>query len=250
MKHKIYKKDDNWRLQFIDPVTQKRRRKSFKTKRDAEVYLDEFRTNTAESALSKLTLKRHLEDYNSTSERNTKISNGNLFYKSFIQKFGDYKAHELTFGEIGAWIDEYQEKRKLKRKTMYEYKSHLHPLFRYLELIRVIEKSPLDHYTYNKLPEIKRSKYTPEYMEALFYYSPYLLWRLVWLEKETGLSRKAICNLKWTDDMSEFDSHVKLFIGLLPRRCEYVLGNYKAKKIDYNLVFRRLREFEEKFFLL
>lgn len=114
--------------------------------------------------------------------------------------------------------------------------------------IRLIKTGSLKKEVNCKLPGVERDKYTPEYMEALFYYSPYLLYRLVWLEKETGLSRKAICNLRWDDDMSEFDSHVKMFIGLLPRRCEYVLGNYKAKKIDYNLVFRRIREFEERFY--
>lgn len=231
MKYKIYRKDSGWRLQYTD-IEGKRRRKNFKTKRDASVYVEDLKSITVDVVITHKTIREHYSDEFKSSQ----------FISYFLDKFGDLKAHELSSTELNEWLIKYQTDRNLKRKTMYEYRYTINPFFKYLISIKAINKNPMDKCKFKK---IDSSKYTPEYMEALFYYSPYLLWRLIWLEKETGLSRKAICNLKWSDDLDRFESHVKMFINLLPRRCEYVLGNYKAKKIDCNLVSRRMREFEK-----
>lgn len=109
--------------------------------------------------------------------------------------------------------------------------------------------SPFDKVSVKYKAEPKKA-YSPEYLEALYLYSPYLLYRIIWLEINTDLSRKEILELKWSDDLSRFNSSIQLFISLLPKRSEYILTNRKGKKVDRNLVRHRLKVFEERFLSL
>jgi integrase len=245
-KQKIYKiqKINKWRLQY--QLDGKRIRKNFDSKTEAVNYFEEIKMNYLYGGHE--TIADHVEIYLKLYP-GSKMTKTAWILESFLSSFGIRKPFQVTPSELRDWLLMCRKSRRLTMKSVSNYKAHIAGFFKYLTEKGIIALNPLANVSFSTKEE-SPATYSEEYWEALYMYSPYLLYRVKWLEVHTGLSRKAVLSLKWSDSLDRFDTKVRTYIMLLPRKSVYVLVNRKGKKIDSNLIGFRMKRFEERFHAL
>ena len=230
---------------FIHPLTKKRMRKTFLTKKEAEEYKKEveyrFRYDRIKNYLD-LTVTELLclfvKDYPDSPFSRKKGG----YLSDFIDTFGDFLLAELTSSVLKSWLNQIQFENKLKDITIRGVKCEIDSFFSYLVRKEIISESPLKRIYYKKSsPRLKsRNILSRKEMEEVLFqiksYSPGYLYPIIKLFVETGAKTSEVIGLTWDDiDLKKkeivFKSEKKNQMRKLPLSDELInLLSQKDKK--------------------
>ena len=118
---RIYRMGSGYvQTRYLDPKTGKRKRKRFSTLREAKAYkkqLEHKIRSRGISAFNDLRISQAMKEYLEKFPHAPVRSRGNHF-KSFIDKFGAYKADSITTSDLQIWMGENQKSDSLSSITM------------------------------------------------------------------------------------------------------------------------------------
>lgn len=274
IKFKIYKKSksNKWTLNYIHPDTDKRIRKSFLRRRDALTYIEDFKNQyiqNRELIVSGKTINVTCTEYLSKYPE-SKLTKTMSILSLFLDHFGDVEPHKIDTKDIKTWLLDLKEKKNLTFKSISNYKGQINVLFKYLLREGYISTNPCEGYKVPYRGSLELNKVlSPNELslifENLFYYSPFFLYRFLWLMFKLDLTKNQLCEIKWSHVDFEsrklnvvaprashimsidLDNEVFKFIQAIPRRNEYLLTNRLGKKVDRNLICRRILKFREQY---
>jgi len=155
-------------------------------------------------------------------------------------------------------------------KTLGNIKSQIQTIFTYMEKEGMIASNPLkmikfknrvDVYKKNELSQAGMKKI----LENLYFYSPYFLYRFVYVMYYTGMTKQELVDLKhehfdyggrtinvihpkagYTRSI-QIEDHVAEILKGQPKRNDYLLTNRLGRKIDPNHICRHLIRFRERY---
>ena len=193
---------------FIHPLTKKRVRKTFLTKKEAEEYKKEieyrFRYDRIKN-YQDLTVIELLFLFVKDCPDSSFSRKKGVYLRDFIDTFGDFLLADLTSSLMKSWLNQIQFENKLKDITMRGVKCEIDSFFSYLVKKEIISESPLKRIYYKKCsPRLKsRNILSMKEMENLLCriksYSPGYLHPIIKLFVETGAKTSEVIGLTWDD---------------------------------------------------
>lgn len=192
---------------FIDPITNKRKRKKFETKalakacqRDLEIRYQAKGPQSFNQTLVKDYIKLHLEKF-----PNSRVMERKRHFKSFCDEFGDRRIGQVGKNELSEWFQKVKTKHDLSDRTLNTVKSDLNSFFRYLEDEGIITESPLMKIRFARKPPPRRPRVTlsvdeiHKVLESAKTFSPKLLYPILFIAAYTGSRRGEVIKLKRKD---------------------------------------------------
>ncbi|MDC1174198.1 tyrosine-type recombinase/integrase [Bacteriovoracaceae bacterium] len=275
IKAKIYKKSSTgkWTLNYIEPKTEKRVRKSFNIKRAASVYLDELqnsliqkkRNRDQDKAKLGSIIDSYIEKYPESSFLKVKF-----YVELFRGKFGKENPKKITPTVLQEWLIEIRKEYNLSVKTLGNMKGQLQVIFTHMKREGYIAANPFKKIKFrNRIDVYRRNKLSQEDMkkifENLYYYSPYFLYRFIYVMYYTGMTKIELARVKHEHFDYEakrinivspragfvrsfvIEDHVAELLKGQPKRNEYLMTNRLGRVIDTNHICRHLRRFRERY---
>lgn len=268
---KIYKKTntDKWTLNYIDPKNNKRIRKSFLTKRAATLYLEELGTNLIQT---KRTREGDKKTINSIIDEYLALYPGSSFIKVrlyvtlFKAEFGGTSPKTITPTLLKDWMIKIRTEHNFSLKTLGNMKGQLQVIFQYMRRGGYVGSNPFKRIKFrNRVDFYRRDKLSQDDMkkilENLYYYSPYFLYRFIYVVYHSSITKMELVNLKrenfsYTERRINIISpkagfvrtltvptHVAEMLHGQPKRNEYLICNRLGRKIDPNHIQRHLVRF-------
>lgn len=192
---------------FIDPTTNKRKRKKFDSKSEAKKYISDiefrYQTKGAESFnQTKLIdyINQHLEMFPGSRMKDRKIH-----FESFKKEFGARLMSQVGKNELSLWFQKIKTNHDLSDRTLNTIKSDLNSFFHDLEDQGIIQQSPLNKIKFERKPPPRRKRVVlsiPEIhqlMENAKTFSPQLLYPILFIAAYTGARRGEVIKLKRKD---------------------------------------------------
>lgn len=275
IKAKIYKKSktNNWTLNYIDPKTNKRIRKSFKTQKSAKLYLEEFSNGIILKRRNREGDKKTLNDIIDVYLQNypkSNFINVKSYTEYFREEFGNRIPKSITPSELRDWLVKIKSRKNYSLKSISNMKAQLQIIFKFMKREGYVASNPFKKIIVRGRSDFyRRDKLSQDDMkiifENLYYYSPYFLYRLAYITYYTGISKAELVLIK----KEHFDSisrkinivspkagyvrsvvipdHVANMLKSIPKRTEYLLCNRLGRKIDPNNIRRYLLRFRERY---
>lgn len=271
IKGKIYQKTntDKWTLNYIDPKDNKRIRKSFSTKKAAMLYLEELSSNIIQNKRSregdKKTINSIIDEYLALYPE-SKFIKVQLHAKLFKSEFGAITPKKITPTLLRDWMLKIRAEHNFSLKSLGNMKGQLQVIFRYMKREGYVATNPfkkikirnrVDYYRRDLLSQIDMKKI----LENLYYFSPYFLYRFIYVMYYTGINKQELVDLRhqhfnYTERRINIVSpkagfvrsisipdHIAEMLKGQPRRNEYLLCNRVGRKVDPNNVGRYLERF-------
>ena len=129
---KIYKMGSKYfQVRYIDPKTEKRKRRRFSTLKEAKIYKQQIESRInlqGKSVFNELRIAQALKDYIEKFPSSQVRSRGNHF-KNFIDKFGVYNVNSITTSDLQEWMEKIQRSSDLSDRTMNHVKTQFNLFF-------------------------------------------------------------------------------------------------------------------------
>jgi integrase len=272
IKAKIYQmtSTQKWTLNYIEPKENKRIRKSFSTKKSAHIYLEELSSSLIQKRRTRENDKRSV---NFIIDEYLALYPGSSFIKVkmyvtlFKAEFGRASPKKITPSLLRDWMIKIRTEKNFSLKTLSHMKSQLQVIFSYMKREGYVPANPFKKITLkNRVDYYRRDKLSQDDMknilENLYYYSPYFLYRFIYVMYYTGMTKQELVDLghehfNYTERRINIVSpragfvrsiiisdHVAEILHGQPRRNEYLLGNRLGRKIDPNNICRYLIRFK------
>ena len=275
IKAKIYKKTatGKWTLNYIAPKTKKRIRKSFQTKRAASVYLTELQNSLIQKKRdrdqNRITLGEIMDHYVKCYPQ-TLFLKVQFYVDLFRKKFNKANPKTITPTILQTWMIEIRKEYDFSLKTLGNMKGQLQAIFSYMKREGHIASNPFKKITFRgRVDFYRRNKLSQDdikiILENLYYYSPYFLYRFIYVMYYTGMSKAELVNLKHEHfhyktrrinivgpkagfvRSFQIEDHVAELLHGQPKRNEYLLTNRLGRVIDPNHICRHLIRFRERY---
>lgn len=192
---------------FIDPITNKRKRKKFLNKSEAKNYQKNLNLKiqakgpqSFNQTLIKDYIAMHLE-----RSPNSRAMDRKRHFKSFYDEFGDRRISQVGKNELADWFQKTKVKYDLSDRTLNTIKSDLNSFFHYLEDEGVIQESPLSKVKFERKPLPRRHRVVLSIDEVhrvidnAKIHSPKLLYPVLFIAAYTGCRRGEVLKLKRKD---------------------------------------------------
>lgn len=208
LKLKIYQiKTGDHIVCFIDPVTNKRKRKKFESKNLAKIYQKDLElryqakgSQSFNQTLVKDYIKLHLE-----KSPDSRLVDRKRHFKSFSEEFGGRRINQVGKNELSVWFQQIKTKHDLSDRTLNTIKSDLNSFFHFLEDENVITDSPLNKIKFARKPPLRRLRVTlsvdeiHKVLENAKIFSPKLLYPILFIAAYTDSRRGEVTKLKRKD---------------------------------------------------
>ena len=204
---KINESGGRYIVKYIDPITKKRKRNGFKTKKEAKIHQANLEMKFQAKGLQALCsetigvlVKKHLE----TCINSTMLERKNAF-KAFMQEFALVKICDLEKSHLENWLYGYMRVNNLSERTMGRVKSNFNHLFRYLVDENIINSSPLDRIKFDQkvTPRRKRVYFSTDEVKQILEdaksYDETYFYPVIFLAAFTGARRSEILKLMKAD---------------------------------------------------
>ncbi|MCB0411921.1 MAG: tyrosine-type recombinase/integrase, partial [Bdellovibrionales bacterium] len=235
---------------YINPITNKRKRRRFMTKKEAE----SFRAETEQKLHAQnygdflevpvgILIERHLRDY-----PQSKLKDRANVFTSFYEEFSKLKLNQVTKVELQKWFERIRGENNYSDKTLSSIRSQINWFFKMLVEERLIEESPLDKIKFKRIAPPRRPRIVlsidevNQLLENAKFFSPEGLYPFLSTVAHTGIRRSEALNLTRTDiDFSTRLIHIRKskngrerFIVMSPT-IESVLKEYLYKNESHVL---------------
>lgn len=198
---------------YMDPITNKRKRKKFTSKSEAKNYRNDLQLKFQakgpqsfnQTPLSQY-LKLHLEKY-----PNSRVLERRRHFESFSKEFGERPINQIGKSELSHWFQKIKTDHDLSDRTLNTIKSGLNSFFHDLEDEGVIQSSPLQKIRFDRKPPMRRHRVVLSVDEVLKVienakiHSPRLLYPILLIAAFTGCRRGEVQKLKRKDVDFESD---------------------------------------------
>jgi len=199
--------DQQFLVSFMHPLTKKKERKKFLTRKEADNYKKEVEYQFRQ---------KRVENYHSLNIEelvclfiqdcpNSPFSKKKTHLIDFIETFGDFLLNDLTTPMLKSWLNQIKQENNLQDISVRGLKCEVDTFFAYLVKKEIISESPLARIYYQKyVPNLKaRNLLTTDEIEkllaALFDYSPGYLYPMIKLFAETGAKTSEVIELEWSE---------------------------------------------------
>jgi len=275
IKAKIYKKSRSkkWTLNYIDPKSNKRIRKSFVTQKSAQIYLTELSNvvvlKKRDRDGGKKNLDQIISKYLALYPESSFVKVPS--YTGYFQKeFGSRIPKTITPSELRDWLIKTKLEKNYSLKSLTNMKGQLQVIFRYMKregfvaanpFKKIIVRGRSDFYRRDKLSQDDMKLI----LESLYYYSPYFLYRFIYIMYYTGITKAELVDIKRehfnlksrqisiVSPRAGFvrsvviPDHVANMLKGIPSTTEYLLCNRLGRKIDPNHICRYLVRFKTRY---
>ena len=129
----------------------------------------------------------------------------NIHAVDFIQIFGNYFPEEVTTAMLKSWLEQIKRERSVQICTIESIRISIASLFIYLVKKKIIDKSPLGSFRYQRIlrvfnpKNILTTQETTELLERVKLYSPGYLYPIIRIFSETAAKTAEVINLNWND---------------------------------------------------
>lgn len=192
---------------YVDPITNKRKRKKFSSKAEAKIYKSDLLLRYQAKGPQVLNqtpllqyIKLHLEKY-----PNSRMLERKRHFDSFCKEFGARSINQVGKSEIAHWFQKIKTDHDLSDRTLNTIKSDLNSFFRDLEDEGVIQQSPLQKIKFERNPPMRRQRVVlsideiHRILEGAKVHSPKLLHPVLFVAAYTGCRRGEVQKLKRKD---------------------------------------------------
>lgn len=214
LKVKIYQiKTGDHVVCFIDPVTNKRKRKKFSSKSEAKNYRNDLMVRLQAKGAQSFNhtplshyLSLHLDKF-----PNSRVLDRRRHFESFKKEFGDRSINQIGKSELTFWFQKIKTDHDLSDRTLSTIKSDLNSFFHDLEDEGIIQNSPLSKIRFSRKPPMRRPRVVLSIDEVLKViedskvHSPKLLYPILLIAAFTGCRRGEVQKLKRKDVDFESD---------------------------------------------
>ena len=208
LKVKIYQiKTGDHVVCYMDPVTNKRKRKKFSSKSEAKTYRNELVLKYQAKGPQSFNqaplgqyLKLHIEKF-----PNSRVLDRKRHFESFSKEFNDRPINQIGKSELSVWFQKIKTDHDLSDRTLNTIKSDLNSFFHDLEDEGVIQQSPLQKIKFTRKPPMRRPRVALSIDEVLKVvenskiHSPKLLYPILLIAAFTGCRRGEVQKLKRKD---------------------------------------------------
>lgn len=199
--------DKQYLVSFAHPLTKKKERKKFFTRKEADNYKKEIEYQFRQ---------KRVENYHSLSIEelvclfmqdcpNSPFSKKKTHLIDFLETFGDFLLHDVTTPMLKSWLNQIKQENNLQDITVRGIKCEVDTFFAYLVKKEIISESPLARIYYQKyVPNLKARNLLSEddiekLLAALHDYSPGYLYPMIKLFAETGAKTSEVVELEWNE---------------------------------------------------
>ncbi len=208
LKLKIYQiKTGDHIVCFIDPMTNKRKRKKFESKNLAKIYQKDLElryqargSQSFNQTLVKDYIRLHLE-----KSPDSRLVDRKRHFKSFSEEFGGRRINQVGKNELSSWFQQIKTKHDLSDRTLNTIKSDLNSFFHFLEDENVITDSPLNKIKFERKPQPRRKRVVLskneifQVLQDAKVHSPKILHPVLFIAAFTGARRSEVLKLKRKD---------------------------------------------------
>lgn len=271
IKVKIYrlKNQKSWTLAYIDPSSEKRIRKRFKTKKEA---LD-FQEGLKYESVTATKVKYSAHTINELMDKYLNLYPGvakSYFFISykdiFLNEFGNLHPVKITPTHYRNWLIQTYKDKNWSLKTLIRFKHLFSGFFKFLITIDMIGISPSKKVVIlQRNLQINKNKLSQDDMKRILqnlsYMSPYFLYPAIYLMYYGLLERHEVCALKWKNvdfknhklhiiqsklghvKIVDVPEHLTKYIKCLPKRSEFVLTGRYGKQVNGNTLSSNLSKY-------
>ena len=214
LKIKLYQiKSGDHVVCYVDPITQKRKRKNFSTKSEAKAYEKQigikFQSQGAQSFNQTLLgdyIKAHIDNF-----PNSRVQDRKKHFDSFCKEFNHRPVNQVGKVELHHWFQKIKVENDLSDRTLSTIKSDLNSFFHDLEDQGVITDSPLQKIKFERKPPPRRHRVVLSVDEVhkvianAKIHSPRTLYPILHIAAYTGARRGEVLKLKRKDVDFETD---------------------------------------------
>jgi integrase len=192
---------------YIDPITNKRKRKKFSSKAEAKNYRNDLQSKyqaKGPQTLNQTPLGQYLKLHLEVSP-NSRMMDRKVHFESFRKEFESRPINQVGKAELHHWLQKIQTDHDLSDRTMNTIKSDINTFFRYLEDEQIIQNSPLTKIKFERKPPARRQRVVlsideiHKVLEGAKVFSPRLLYPLLFIAAYTGSRRGEVQKLKRKD---------------------------------------------------
>ena len=208
LKIKIYQiKSGDHVVCYIDPVSQKRKRKGFSSKADAKRYEQDLELQFSSKGASGFDqrpvgqlMKLHLEKC-----PDSRVTERKVHFQSFCDEFSARPISQVGKDELSHWFQKTKAKHDLSDRTLNTIKSDLNSFFHFLEERSIISVSPLSKIRFERRPPARRPRVVlsieevHEVLSNARNFSPKILYPILFAAAYTGARRGEVIKLKRKD---------------------------------------------------
>ncbi|OFZ18977.1 MAG: hypothetical protein A2X94_13595 [Bdellovibrionales bacterium GWB1_55_8] len=203
----IYEKEDGtYQVSFINPLDQKRKRHTFKTKEEADRYRNEIIIQHSKGALlpSGKRYIGHLLQTHLQRKPSSRVTERKNIFEAFCRAFNHFEVEHLSKDALDHWLSQLQTENGYTDRNMSRIKSQLNHFMSWLVDEEILSNNPLDRIRFKigapKRARVILSKYEVKaLLDQLKAHSPKVLFPYVFTIVHTGARRGEVQKLKWED---------------------------------------------------
>lgn len=193
---------------YLHPLTQKRIRRSFRSREEAKQYKEEIERKFSKrqfTDLMNLTVGELLNWFILEVPQNSLFKYSKLQLTDFAETFSDYKIEAMTSDVLKVWLDQVQQENGLKDISMRKIKCDFDGFFKFLIEKEVISTSPLTsvYYERSQIPVYSRNILSEievkHILNSANEFSPGYLYPLLRMFVEAGAKSTEVAELTWKD---------------------------------------------------
>lgn len=263
------KKGGLFQVSYIHPLTQRRKRKHFTTKKEAEHFQsqivlanDKGTLKTQDLYLGHL-VELHLQEFPNSILKD-RMNNFTSFYKTFAH----FEINKVTKHVLQIWFEERKTENNYSERTLCRIKSNLNVFFKWLIEKEFIPANPLASIKFKqnvapkKPRQIMSEQEVREVLANAKEFNPTIFYPFLYAIVQTGARRSEIMKLTWIDvDFKTNFIHlretkngesrkIKMSPGLREllenkqRTSQYVFPNEEGNKLNRAKVQRMIDRFK------
>lgn len=264
--------DGRFQVSYIDYQTQKKRRKFFKSIREAKRYRAEVLHTSSNGELTdgrrfvghlmKMYLMRH-PDSLVTQRRNSFIS--------FCDTFNRFEIEQVNVDVLRGWFQKLKDDNGYSNKTLLCIKILINNFFKWLVVEKIIASNPLLNIQFKVSKCLKRPRVVLAeeevrlMLELMKEHCPQIILPYIYTLVHTGARKNEIRKLKWpsvdfntgflelrktknqTDRLVMMSQPLKEMLQSLPRQSEWVFVNKKGGLLSASQIDEQIEIFQRKY---
>jgi site-specific recombinase XerD len=202
----VHKKKEGFQVSYQHPLTQKRKRKQFKTRKEADNFLSQVIVSNEKGSLKTQNLYLgHLVDLHLQEFPKSILKERMNNFESFYKKFAHFEISDVTKHALLIWFNERREQMDYSERTLCRIKSSLNAFFKWVQEKEFIQHNPLDSIKFkqNVPPKRERQILTGEEIKEVLdkakKFNPTIFYPYLYAIVQTGARRSEMIKLTWID---------------------------------------------------
>lgn len=203
----VHKKQGGlYQVSYIHPLTQKRKRRQFNTRKEAEAFHSQLIVSNDKGELkTENYYLGHLVDLHLQEFPKSVLIDRRNNFDSFYERFAHFRIHDVTKHALLIWFNDRRDQLNYSERTLCRIKANLNAFFKWCLEKEFIQHNPLStiRFKQNVTPKRPRQILTEqeikEVLEKAKEFNSTIFYPYLYAIVQTGARRSEIAKLTWID---------------------------------------------------